>query len=49
MMNTLSTGGFQIQSNNNGKGSFSFEFLAHYTVADIEKVPFEIYIKEGEE
>lgn len=47
MINALSTGGFQIQSNNKGKGDFSFEFTAHYSLNDVDAVPFELYIKPG--
>lgn len=47
MMNTLSTGGFQIQSTDKGKGQFSFEFTAHYSMASQETVPFEVYVKSG--
>ena len=47
MMNALSTGGFQIQTTKNGKGQFAFEFTAHYSMEDQDKVPFEIYVKAG--
>lgn len=47
MMNTLSTGGFQIQSTDKGKGQFSFEFTAHYSMKAQDTVPFEIYVKSG--
>lgn len=47
MMNTLSTGGFQIQTTDKGKGQFSFEFTAHYSMAAQTTVPFEVYIKAG--
>ena len=49
MMNTLSTGGFQIQTTDKEKGKFSFEFTAHGSISDQDVVPFEIYIKEGTE
>lgn len=49
LMNALSTGGFQIQSADDGKGTFSFEFTGHYSMDAQDKVPFEIYIKEGAE
>lgn len=49
MMNTLSTGGFQIQTTDKGKGQFSFEFTAHYSMAAQTTVPFEVYIKAGTE
>lgn len=47
LMNTLSTGGFQIQSTDKAKGQFAFEFTGHYTMTDQAKVPFEIYISAG--
>lgn len=47
MMNTLSTGGFQIQSGKDAKGQFAFTFSAYYDLEDITKVPFEIYVKTG--
>lgn len=47
LINALSTGGFQIQSSDAGKGNFAFEFTGHYTLADITIAPFEIYIQDG--
>lgn len=47
LINALSTGGFQIQSNDKSKGDFAFEFTGHYSIDDIDTVPFEIYIKNG--
>ena len=47
MMNVLSTGGFQLQSNDDGKGDFSFELTAHYDIDDIDTLPFEVYVKAG--
>lgn len=47
LMNALSTGGFQIQSADKGKGTFSFEFTGHYSMDAQDTVPFEIYISEG--
>lgn len=47
LMNTLSTGGFAIQSGDKAKGTMTFEFTAHYSMAEQETVPFEIYIKQG--
>ena len=47
MMNTLSTGGFQIQSTDKGKGQFAFEFTAHYSMDAQDTVPFEAYVKAG--
>lgn len=47
LKNALNTGGFSIQSNDNGKGDFSFEFTGHYDLTNIDTVPFELYIKAG--
>lgn len=47
LLNSLSTGGFSIQSNDKGKGQFEFEFTGHYSMEDQDKVPFEIYVQEG--
>lgn len=47
LINALSTGGFKLQSNDKGKGDFAFEFTGHYTMENIDTVPFEIYIKAG--
>lgn len=49
MLNSLSTGGFQIKSGDKTKGQFAFEYTAHYSMADQDKVPFEAYIKAGSE
>lgn len=47
MMNTLSTGGFKIQTGDKEKGKFAFEFTAHFSIEDQTKVPYEIYVKAG--
>ena len=47
MLNALSTGGFQIQSGKDVKGQFAFEFAGHYSLADQDRVPFEVYVKAG--
>lgn len=47
LINALSTGGFSIQTTDNGKGQFAFTYTAHFSLTDQDKVPFEIYIKEG--
>lgn len=48
MINALSTGGFQIQSTDKGKGQFAFEFTGHYSINAQSTVPYEIYVKAGE-
>lgn len=47
MMNTLSTGGFSIQTADRDKGQFAFEYTAHYSTSAQDTVPFEVYIKAG--
>jgi hypothetical protein len=47
MLNSLSTGGFQIQSTNKGKGQFAFEFTGHYSMVGQNKVPYEVFVKAG--
>lgn len=49
LMNALSTGGFQLKTADKAKGQFAFEFTAHYSLAEQDKVPYEIYIKAGTE
>lgn len=47
LINALSTGGFKIQSGDKAKGTFEFEYTGHYSLKDIDTVPFELYIKAG--
>ena len=47
LMNSLNTGGFQITSSKNAKGHMSFDFHGHYSLKNIEEVPFEVYCKAG--
>lgn len=47
MLNALSTGGFQIQTEDKNKGKFAFEFTGHYSIDAQDTVPFEIYINAG--
>ena len=46
MLNALSTGGFKIQSTDKGKGQFEFEFTGHYSMAEQDRVPYEVFIKD---
>ena len=48
LMNALSTGGFQVQSTDKGKGNFAMELTGHYSMATPDVVPYEVYIKAGE-
>ena len=47
MMNTLSTGGFQMQTGDKAKGQFAFTFTAHFSMDAQDTVPFEIYVHTG--
>lgn len=47
LINALSTGGFKIQSGDKAKGAFEFEYTGHYSIENIDVVPFELYIKAG--
>lgn len=47
MMDTLSTGGFQIQTADKEKGKFAFEFTAHFSMDAQDTVPFEVYVQAG--
>lgn len=47
LMNSLNTGGFQITSSKNAKGQMAFDFHGHYSLENIEEVPFEVYCKAG--
>lgn len=47
MLNTLSTGGFQLKTSDKAKGQFAFEFTAHFSMDAQDTVPFEVYVKAG--
>lgn len=47
LIDALSTGGFKIKSGDKAKGTFDFEYTGHYSIANIDVVPFELYIKAG--
>lgn len=47
LKNALNTGGFQLKSNDNGKGDLEFDFQGHYDMSDIDEVPFAVYVKAG--
>lgn len=49
LMNALNTGGFQIQSTDKGKGNLAFTFTGHYSMDAQDEVPYEIFIKSGNE
>ena len=47
VINALNTGGFKLQSNDKGKGTFDFEFTGHYSIDNMSVVPYEVYVKAG--
>lgn len=47
IMDALSTGGFQIQTADQEKGKFAFEYTGHTSVSSPETVPFEVYVTAG--
>lgn len=47
LINALSTGGFKIQTADKEKGQFEFEYTGHYSMSNIDQVPFEVYVKTG--
>ena len=47
LMNTLSTGGFQLQTSDKGKGNFAFEFTAHFSMDAQDTVPYEVFVVQG--
>lgn len=47
LLKAYSTGGFQWQTTKDGKGQFAFELAGHYDLEDIDKAPFELYVKSG--
>lgn len=49
MLNALNTGGFQIQTNDKGKGNFAFTFTGHVSMNAQDVVPFEIYVKGSDD
>ena len=47
IMNALSTGGFVIQTSDQEKGKFAFEYTGHTSVSSPSTVPFEVYVSAG--
>ncbi|MBQ0054673.1 MAG: hypothetical protein KBS54_00795 [Synergistaceae bacterium] len=48
LFDALNTGGFQIKTSDKAKGEFAFTYMAHFSMADQDKIPYEVYIKLGE-
>ena len=49
ILNALNTGGFSLKSTDEGKADIDFEFTGHYSMEDITKVPFEMYLRAGDD
>ena len=49
LRDALSTDGFSLQSGDKSKGQFAFGYTAHYSIANPDNVPYEMYIKAGAE
>lgn len=49
LMNALNTGGFQIKTSDKAKGQFAFEFTGHYSMNAQDTVPYELYVRAGED
>lgn len=47
LKNALSTGGFQMKTEDNQKGQFTAEFTGHVSINRQNDVPMEFFIKEG--
>ena len=47
LKDVLSTGGFNWQTKDKGKGQFANTFTAYRSLEDPDTVPYEVYIKEG--
>lgn len=47
MLHVLHTGGFKLQTQNEDKGEFAFEFTAHYDIEHPDTVPYNVYLHEG--
>lgn len=47
LMNALSTGGFSLQTNKNGKGNISIELTGHVSISSQDTMPMEFYTIEG--
>lgn len=47
MYDVLNTSGFALQTGDRAKGQFAYNFMAHYTAANPDRVPYEMYIAPG--
>lgn len=47
ILNALSTGGLSIQTTDQEKGKFAFEYTGHIAIASPDTPPFEVYVHAG--
>jgi hypothetical protein len=47
LKNAINVGGFQLKSNDGGKGDLAFDFMGHYDIASPDEPPFAVYAKAG--
>lgn len=47
LKNAFSTGGFQLQTTDKNKATFSYEFTGHFSLDAQDEVPYEVYMKQG--
>lgn len=48
LKNSLSTGGFNLQSSKDGKGQLTIELTGHVSINDQDAMPMEFYVVDGE-
>lgn len=49
MNNVLNTNGFDLQSTDDGNGSFAFVYTCHFSEQEVEKIPCDLYLVEADE
>ena len=47
ILNALSTGGFQLRTQDRNKGQFAFVFTGHRSISAQDVVPYELYVSAG--
>lgn len=47
ILNALNTSGFSLTTTDKGKGQFAFTLTGHVSMAEQDKVPFELYVSSG--
>lgn len=49
MYNVLNTNGFDLQSTDDGNGSFAFVYTCHFSEEEVETIPCDLYLVEADE